>query len=208
MGWRIVLRMRKAIGVALILLVQGAAFSHEKMRPGRHVSVEAETRKWSWRPVELDEAERGLLTKRSDPPKTALDYYLLLPEKYFRNIENSLERRITFIDQDSLSDQYLHAEYSIPRTDAGAFEVTIRVFHKDREPLIAIRHRGDSQSLYKVADERTVEPGELVWINVGRPEFWRYRKGEWIEVDRDILPGISKDSVLDRYHHHYQAHLH
>lgn len=162
---------------------------------------------WTWLPVTLDAAERRLLAKRSDPPKTAMDYYLLLSGKYFRNIENSLERRVAFIDRKSLSDQYLHAEYTIPSVDAGAFWVTIRLFQMDDETLIAIRHRGGNQVLYKSKDERKVKAGELIWIHLGRPEFWRFRKGEWILGDDSILPGITKEYVIDRYRNHYKAHL-
>jgi hypothetical protein len=190
----------------LLLLLHGAAFAHD-VHDGRHVTFADPTKAYSWLPVTLDEAERELLAKRSDPPKTAMDYYLLLPKKYFRNIENSLERRVAFVDQDSLSDQYLHASYTIPSTDMGAFRVTIRIFGKDGQPLIAIRHRGGDQVLHKVKDERKVNPGELISISLGRPDFWRYRKGKWIPVDSTILPGITKEFVIDRYRNHYKGHL-
>lgn len=196
----------KSILVILSFGFLGSAFSDE-VDYGRHVTLRNPGEGWEWLPVKLDEAERRLLAARSSPPKTAMDYYLLLPEKYFRNIENSLERRVTFIDQESLSDQYLRAGYTIPSTDAGAFWVTIRLFEKGGEPLIAIRHRGGNQLLHKIKDERTWEPGELIWISLGRPDFLRYREGKWIPVGAKILPPITKDFVLDRYRNHYKGHL-
>ena len=196
----------KSAWVILAVFLNGPAFA-DKVGYGRHVTPAGPGEGWGWLPVKLDEAERGLLAKRSDPPKTAMDYYLLLPEEYFRNVENSLERRVAFIDQESLSDQYLHAGYTIPSTDAGAFWVTIRIFEMGGEPLIAIRHRGGNQLLHKIKDERNRKPGELIWIRLGRPDFLRYRDGRWIPVDAKILPGITKDFVLDRYRNHYKGHL-
>lgn len=196
----------KTACIAMIMLLHGVAYAHEG-RDGRHVTFAVPEKGWAWLPVTLDEEEGELLAKRSDPPRTAMDYYLLLPGKYFRNVENSVERRVAFIDRDSLSDQYLHAEYTIPRTDAGAFRVSIRLFEKDGEPLIAIRHRGGNQLLHKVKDERKVNPGELIWISLGRPDFWQYRKGKWIPVDSTILPGITKAFVIDRYRTHHKGHL-
>ena len=195
----------KSACVILSVFLHGSALANEGDY-GRHVTPGDSGEGWEWLPVKLDEAERRLLAKRSNPPKTAMDYYLLLPEKYFRNIENSLERRVAFIVQESLSDQYLHAGYTIPSTDAGAFWVTIRIFEMGREPLIAIRHRGGNQLLYKIKDERSWKPGELIWISLGRPDFLRYREGKWIPVDAEVLPGITKDFVLDRYRNHYRGH--
>ena len=193
-------------GVCLLLL-QDASLADEE-RAERHVSFSDAGKGYVWNPVTLNEGERELYSKRSIKPKTALDYYLLLPKKYFRNVENSLERRVTFIDRRSLSDQYLHAAYTIPSIDAGAFRVTIRIFEKGEEPLIAVRHRGGNQLLYKIEDERRDwKPGELIWISLGRPDFLRYREGKWIQVGERILPGISKDYVLNKYRNHFKAHL-
>ena len=196
----------KSAWIVLAILLHPAVFADE-FDYGRHVTLSGPGEGWVWLPVKLDQAERELLAERSDPPKTAMDYYLLLPGKYFRNIENSIERRVAFVDQESLSDQYLHAGYTIPSTDAGAFWVTIRVFEMGDEPLIAIRHRGGNQLLHKIKDEKDWKPGELIWISLGRPDFLRYRKGKWIPVDKKILPGLTKDFVLDRYRNHYKAHL-
>jgi hypothetical protein len=104
----------------------------------------------------------------------------------------------------TLSDGYLHAAYTIPRTDAGAFEITIRLYEKDKEPLIAIQHLGGSEAIYQSSSN---SGGKLMAITVNRPEFWRYRDGAWLRVEDAILPGITVGDVLTRYRDHYKAHL-
>ncbi|MDB4437981.1 hypothetical protein N9195_00165 [bacterium] len=201
----------KTAGIILMVLLHGISLAADK-NDGRHVTFTnpekgVAWKGWAWVPVTLKEDERKLLEKRSDPPMAALDYYLLLPGKYFGKIKNSVDRRITYIDREFLSDQFLHAEYAIPSVDAGDFEVTIRVFESDGEPLIAIRHRGGNKLLHKVEDERGVKAGEIIWITLGRPDFWRYRNGKWISVDAKILPGITKEFVIDKYRNHFKDHL-
>lgn len=168
--------------------VVGEGCSHDKTLP----------------PLKLDAADQQLLAARSDPPRTAMDYYLRLPASCFSIVENSPERRVTFVKKDSLKDQYLHAEHWF-ECDGGGFEVTIRLFDTDQGPLIAIL-----SSRYKCDRLLWVDhpqPGELQSITVNRPRFWRYRDGRWITVDNKILPMIEKDSVLDQYLNRYKAHL-
>lgn len=154
--------------------------------------------------LKLDAVDRQLLANRSDSPKSAADYYFKLPAAYFSIIENSPERRASFVERDSLTDRYLHAEHWF-ECDGGGFEVTIRLFDTDDGPLVAILSSTyDSDVLLK---EEHPRPGELEAITVNRPRFWRYRDGRWIRVDDSILPGIGKEFVLDRYHNHYKAHL-
>ena len=166
---------------------------------------------WKWRPVALTEAEKALLEQRSDPPRTALDFYLLLGRGYFKNVDNGTERRITFIEKESLSDTYLRAEYTIPSTDAGAFWVTVKILGRDENKLIAISHLEGSHKLY-VAKENG--PQGLWSVSMNRPEFWRYRGGAfseggaWHRVSDTILPDLSVERILDRYRNHYKAHLH
>ncbi len=155
-------------------------------------------------PLHLDEADRAMLKSRSNPPKTAADYYFLLPASYFSILENGAERRATFIQKNSLTPDYLHAAYWF-ECDGGGFDVTIRVFHDDRGPLIAI-----SSSTYKnimLLEEKDAPRGKLSSIVVEKPRFWRYEAGRWISVDDAILPTIEKGFVIDRYLHHYKAHL-
>jgi hypothetical protein len=198
----------KTTVLILIALLQGIAWSDE-----RHVSFDnpgRESSNWKWLPVTLTDDEKTLLAKRSDSPKTALDYYLLLSGRYFRNIANQTERRITFIDLEGLSDRYLHAEYTIPSTDAGAFWITIRLFGNEDNPLIAVCHRSGTKRLFAAKENG---PLGLWSISLNRPEFWRYRGGAFsqggalVRGPDSILPEPSVEQILDRYRNHYKAHL-
>ena len=155
-------------------------------------------------PLKLDAADQLLLAARSNPPKTAMDFYLRLPTSCFSNVENSPERRVTFVKKDSLKDQYLHAEHWF-ECDGGGFEATIRLFDTDQGPLIAILSSSYRRDKLLAVDHP--QPGELQSITVNRPRFWRYRDSQWIPVEDNILPRIEKKSVLDQYHNRYKAHL-
>lgn len=190
----------------LLVLLQAASVSAD-----RHVSFDNPGRGWKWLPVTLTDAERELLAKRSDPPETALDYYLLLSGSYFRrNIAHETERRITFIDRETLSDNYLHADYTIPSVDAGAFSITIRLFGDEENPLIAISHRYSKKRLFSAKENN---PQGLWSIMLNKPEFWRYRGGAFSEggalvrIPDSVVPELSAESILDRYRNHYKAHL-
>jgi hypothetical protein len=133
----------KTVFAFLTICLMGAASAND-----RHVRFDVGSTP-TWLPVTLTAEERVLLEKRSDPPRTALDYYLLLPGMYFKNVADGLERRITFVDQGTLSDQYIHAEYTIPSTDAGFFSITIRLFGDEDKPIVRICHRsGDRWLLF------------------------------------------------------------
>ncbi|MGI9244220.1 MAG: hypothetical protein ACR2RV_25705 [Verrucomicrobiales bacterium] len=166
---------------------------------------------WEWLPVTLTDAESELLSRRSDPPKTALDFYLNLSGGYFgRNIHHETERRITFIDRETLSDRYLHASYTIPSVDAGSFSITIRLFGDKHDPLIAISHLKSTRRLFAAKENN---PKGLWSIQLNKPAFWRYRGGAFAEggamirVTDSILPELPVERILDRYRNHYKAHL-
>jgi hypothetical protein len=154
--------------------------------------------------LKLDASDRRILANRSDRPTTAADFYFKLPTSYFSIVEQSPERRATFVDKASLKDHYLKAEHWF-ECDGGGFEVTIRLFDTIEGPLIAIQSSTyESETLLK--NERAA-PGELQSIVVQRPRFWRFRNDQWISVDQNILPAINKDFVLDRYHNLYKGQL-
>jgi len=185
------------------LLASCTLLAGDASRQLRFNDEEAEVSDWEWLPITLDESERAILETRSDPPRTALDFYLLLPSSYFSRIENSAERRITFIHKESLTDQYLYAHFTIPQVDAGAFFVTIRVFQDEKDPLIMIRNRG-ARTIFRSTKQKQAR---LDYISVGYPQLWRFRDGNWIREDDGILPRITADAVIDRYRNHYKAHL-
>jgi hypothetical protein len=190
----------------LLLLLPAATVSAD-----RHVSFDSPGYDWKWLPITLTDAESELLSKRSDPPKTALDYYLNLSGGYFgRNIYHGTERRITFIDRETLSDQYLHASYTIPSVDAGAFSITIRLFGDKDDLLIAISHLKSKRRLFAAKENN---PKGLYSIMLNKPEFWRYQGGAFSEggalvrMPDSVIPEVSVERILERYRNHHKAHL-
>lgn len=199
--------MKSAL-LLLSLFLSGSLLAEDRQVTFEQRSDDA--RPWKWIPVILTEAERKLLESRSDPPRTALDFYLLLGRKYFSNVANDLERRITFIEMETLSATYLKANYTIPSVDAGAFWVTIRLFGDEKDKLIAISHGRGNKRLYVAKEGGT----QGLWsISVNRPEFWRYRGeafsdgGALLREPDSLLPELAVESVLERYRNHYKAHL-
>ena len=155
-------------------------------------------------PLKLEAADEHLLASRSTPPRKASDYYFALPSSYFSIMESSPERRATFVQKDSISDSYIHAERWF-ECDGGGFEVTIRVFDAPDGPIVGISSSTyEAATLYSDADPG---PGEIESITVHRPKFWRYMNGKWISVSDSILPMITHDFVIDRYRNYYKAHL-
>ena len=203
--------MKAAIKYLLIsmLTISQPVIASAIGRDGRHVSFDGPGSRIKWLPVTLTAEERAIFEKRSDSPKTALDYYLLLQGEYFQRIPDDVARRITFIDRTTLSDHYLHAEYTIPRTDAGSFSITIRLFGGEEDPLIAISHQGGEKTIFHATANG---PGLRV-ISLNMPQFWRYRggvsgeSGALVRVPDSILPELTADRVLSRYRDHYKAHL-
>lgn len=154
--------------------------------------------------LNLTASDRRLLSNQHGTPRTAADFYLKLPAAYFPNLENTSERRVSFIDKATLTDGYLEAKHWF-ECDGGGFSVTIRVFDTNDGPLIAI-HSSTYESEFLLKDDHA-KPGELQSISVQRPKFWRYRNDQFVKVDDGVLPTIRKDFVLDRYHHHYKGQL-
>ncbi|MGB0154547.1 MAG: hypothetical protein ACPGFB_11000 [Verrucomicrobiales bacterium] len=190
--------------VIFALLLPLSVFCDDGCRHVRILEQGNEASNYEWLPVSLTGPEIDLLNQRANPPSSALDFYLLLSRSYFGRVEDSLERRVSFIQKETLSPQFLHAEFTIPRVDAGAFFVTIRVFEGEDSPLVAIRHHDDYRLIYK----RSIEGSDrLSYISVGFPEFWRFTGGAWIRANHDVLPRIETQSVLARYEGIYGAHL-
>lgn len=159
-------------------------------------------------PLRLDRADKKLLAARRDPPRTAADYYFLLPAGYFGNVfdeaKDSAERRATFIDRASLSDTYLHARHFF-ECDGGGFEVTLRVFEASSGPVVGLSSWNAEPDI--LLEVKKPKPGQLSDITASRPRFWRYEGGEWAPAKDVKLPLISKAEVIDQYRHRFRAHL-
>lgn len=155
-------------------------------------------------PLELDADDLKLLRERSGQPKTAADFYFLLPGAYFSILEHTPERRATYIDKTTLSANYLHAKHWF-ECDGGGFELTIRLFKGETGPLVAI-----ASSKYEnvvLQSKAASKPGDLTDIDLSMPRFWRWSDGAWISIPQDILPRLDRDFIIDRYKNHYHGHL-
>lgn len=155
-------------------------------------------------PLKLDSGDHAILASRSNPPQCASDYYFALPASYFAGVESTPERRTTFIDKSSLTGRYLHAKHWF-ECDGGGFEVIIRLFDTPDGRLVGISSSTyESQTIYST-DKRG--PGVLESVTVQRPQFWRYRSGQWQRVSDSILPMIQTERVMDLYRNQFMGHL-
>lgn len=155
-------------------------------------------------PIKLEPADHAVLASRSSSPRCAADFYFALPESYFGGLENTPERRTTFIDKSSLTGRYLHAKHWF-ECDGGGFEVIIRLFDTPEGHLVGISSSTyEYQTIYST-DKRG--PGVLENITVQRPQFWRYRGGQWQRVSDSILPMIETKRVMDLYRNEFMGHL-
>jgi len=155
--------------------------------------------------LELTDAHRQLLADRSDPPRTAADYYLALPDSFFGNVEDtSPERRVSFIDMESLDDQWLQASHYFD-CDGGGFGLTLRIFGTEAGPVLGIGRA--LQPAEVIHQNRDAARGELSVIKVVCPGFWRHADGKWSPAEDLVLPVIDAQRVIDRYRSYYQGQL-
>jgi len=151
-------------------------------------------------PLIIDAEEKSLLASVSAHPQNALDYYMLLPKRYFSFLPSDAQRRISYVDRKSLTNNYLLARRYFD-CDQGGFDVTMRVFRRPEGDLIAIDSSEDhSLFLLRRADNLR----GLNSVTLKKPTFWQYKHG-WEKVDNDILPSMSLASVLDQYRNKYKA---
>jgi len=155
-------------------------------------------------PLKLGSQDQAVLASRSNSPHYASDYYFALPAAYFSGLENTPERRVTFIEKSSLTARYLHAQHWF-ECDGGGFDVTIRVFDTPEGHLIGISSSTYGAETLFSTDKRG--PGVLESITVQRPQFWRYRGGQWQRVPDSILPMIQTKRVMDLYRNEFMGHL-
>lgn len=181
-----------------------AGCGHQSLPPGMTDSLVGCAHDQKLPPLKIEPMDQAILGSRSNPPQNVVDYYFALPASYFAGIESSPERRTTFIDKSSLTGRYLHAKYWF-ECDGGGFEVVIRVFDTTEGHLIGISSSTyGSQAIYST-DKRG--PGVLESITVQRPQFWRYRGGQWQRVSDSILPMIRTERVMNLYRNEFMGHL-
>jgi len=150
-------------------------------------------------PLQLTPEHQRLLASVSPTPKTALDYYMLLPKSYFSIMPDSRERRVTYIDAKTLSDDYLHATRSF-ECDGGGFEVTLKLYRTPTRTFVALKS-GHTETIFDDGKPHEGEPS----VSIERPSLWRYSDGGWIRQPAESIPKISARRVLTKYHRDWDA---
>lgn len=151
-------------------------------------------------PLQLDAEERSMLASVASQPQSALDYYMLFPKRYFSIMPSDPQRRISYVDRETLAKNYLSARRWF-ECDGGGFEVTIRVFRRPEGDLIAINSSEDQALILLRRDDNQ---SGLNSVTLKKPTFWQYKHG-WKQVDNEILPSMSLESILDQYKNKYKA---
>ncbi|HEY3898453.1 MAG TPA: hypothetical protein VGM54_07565 [Chthoniobacter sp.] len=150
-------------------------------------------------PLRLTAEHKRLLASVSAQPRTALDYYMLLPQSYFRNLPDSRERRVTYITTKTLTNDFLDAFRGFDCSDYG-FHVTLKLYHTASRTFIVI----DSYNEEVIFAHKKPHGGEPS-ISIVRPSLWLYADGVWIRQPDESLPKIPPRRVLAKYHHDWDA---
>lgn len=153
-------------------------------------------------PVRLTAQQKEMLAKPHAPPSTALDYYLLLPKRYFSFLPEDEKRRMSFVNMNTLEKDYLTASHWF-ECDGGGFSVTIRVFRSAQGDLVAINASEDAPQI--LLQKSGAKLG-LISVTLKKPTFWRY-DGGWKAMGQDRLPSLTLEEIVDRYQNKYRAHL-
>jgi hypothetical protein len=152
------------------------------------------------RPLNLNADEKALLESVSQQPHSALDYYMLLPKRYFSIMPSDAQRKISYVEHETMNKDYISARRWF-ECDGGGFEVAMRVFRRPSGDLIAIESSEDSViSLFM----RDGNQSGLNSVALKKPTFWHYTD-KWNQVDSNILPSLGLDEILDRYKYKYKA---
>lgn len=150
-------------------------------------------------PLKLTSEHKRLLDASSTPPKTALDFYMLLPKSYFSIMPDSRERRVTYIDTSTLSADYLHASRYF-ECDGGGFEVSVRLYRTSTRTFVALKS-GNTETIFDDGKPREGEPS----VHIERASLWLYTAGDWVRQPDQTIPKISAQRVLAKYHHEWDA---
>jgi hypothetical protein len=138
--------------------------------------------------LRLTSDQKRLLASASPDPRTALDYYMLLPKSYFDVMPDSRERRVSYVVHDTLSDEYLDAWGNIEGT--GGFHVTLKLYRTPTRTFVVI----DPYNEEILLDDSKWE------ISAVRPSLWVYSDRMWTRQPDDCIPKISPRHVLKKYH--------
>ena len=122
-----------------------------------------------------------------------------LPKSYFSIMPDSRERRVTYIDAKTLSDDYLHA-FRAFECNGGGFQVTLKLYRTPTRTFVAI-NQFEEEVIFDDGKPTKGEPS----ISIVRPSLWRYFDGRWHPQPTESIPKISPKRVLTKYHHDWDA---
>jgi hypothetical protein len=186
-----------SIALAVILVGAVAGCVSPAPAPSEHLAGCAHTHELP--PLELTAEHERLLAAASAKPRTALDYYLLLPSSYFKIMPDSRERRVTYIDAKTLSNDYLKASRWF-ECDGGGFEVTIKLYRTPKQTFVLLK-QSQLETIFDDGKPREGEPS----IRIERPSLWRYSDSGWVQQPDSAVPKISAERVLAKYHRDWDA---
>ncbi len=112
---------------------------------------------------------QAISAAQSSPPKTVLDYYLLLPEKYF---EANKEQRVKWmLDPGKGAVVDIKNGYIYAAGDGAQTAIDVCLFKRPhRLPLIAVKSHDPDTRDYTHLD------------------FYEYKNGALVEVEKGVLP--------------------
>jgi hypothetical protein len=153
-------------------------------------------------PLELSPAHIALAEGANAVPRTAVDFYLLLPPDFFGGLDDSPNRRLWYLDLTALTDDYLKAEFHF-ECDGGGFGIEMRVYPSPAGPVVGVE-TGRMETVYDDGDPKDGDPEIAVKI----PAFYRLRGRSWLRLEDGILPKVDIQNVLARYYGTYRTDRH
>lgn len=141
-------------------------------------------------PLRLTDEHKRMLAAVSTTPRTALDYYMLLPKSRFGILPDSPERRVTYVKNHS--DDFLEASHWF-ECNGGGFEVTMKLFRTPERTFIAIKHSTGKDN--DIPSGKREPP-----VILDRPSLWLYAGGKWILQPIESIPTIPTERALAKYH--------
>jgi hypothetical protein len=181
--------------IALVAIVAGCVSPAPK--PNANAGGYATTHELP--PLQLTAEHKRLLAAVSAKPRTALDYYMLLPRSYFKIMPDSRERRVTYIDAATLSDDFLTASQWL-ECDGGGFAVSLKLYRTPTRTFVVLN---DSR-MEKIFDDGKPREGEPT-VFIERPSLWLYSGSAWIRQPDSAVPRIPAERVLTKYHRDWDA---
>lgn len=150
-------------------------------------------------PLELSPAHIALINGANAVPRTALDFYLLLPSEFFGGLDDSPNRRLWYLNLVALTDHYLKAEFHF-ECDGRGFGIEMRVYPSSAGPVVGVES-GRMETIYDDGDPKGGDPEIAVKI----PSFYRVLGKSWVRLEDSVLPKVDIQKVLSQYYGTYRT---